>query len=140
MTRVPGSVRVVSIVDAGAGAALLAGAVLPWLRTGQGHTLKGLDLADQLLGGRLSPSWGPTVGLALYICVGFGGLLIASSAIRSPPLDVLRLCASAAMLAAAAGIVALGWFPLELWGLAPVLAVTSFAVSCAANSWSMSRR
>ncbi len=131
---------VVSILDAAVGVALLAGAVTPWLRTGQGHTLTGLDLADQLLGGQLSPSWGRTVGLALYACVAAGALFLASSAFRAPWLDVVRLGVSAVMLATAAGIVLLGWFPLGLWGLAPFLAIVALAVSCVVNAWSVLRR
>jgi hypothetical protein len=138
-TSAPHGVSIVTLLDASAGAALLAGAVTPWLRSGQGHTLRGLDLADQLLGGQLSPSWGRTVGLALYACVTLGALLLASSAFRNWRLDAVRLGVGVLMLTAAAVVVAMDWFPLELWGLAPILAVTAFAVSCAANSWSMSR-
>lgn len=138
-TSAPHGVSIVTLLDASAGAALLAGAVTPWLRSGQGHTLRGLDLADQLLGGQLSPSWGRTVGLALYACVTLGALLLASSAFRNSRLDAVRLGVSILMLAAAAGIVALGWFPLELWGVAPILAVTAFVVSFVANSSSVLR-
>jgi hypothetical protein len=128
------------VVDASAGLALLAGAITPWLRGGQGHTLRGLDLADQLLGGQLAPSWGRTVGLALYVCVATGALLLASSAFRVVWLDVARMSLSAAMLAAALVIVALGWFPIGLWGLAPFLAVVGLSVSFATNSWSLATR
>jgi len=128
------------MVDATAGVALLVGAVTPWLRTGQGHTLTGLDLADQLLGGRLTPSWGRTAGLALYVCVAAGALLLASSAFRHAWLDVVRMAVTGAMLFAALFLVARSWFPFELWGLAPVLAVAGCALSCTANAWSVLSR
>lgn len=123
--------------DAVAGLALLAGAATPWLRSGQGHTLRGLDLADQLLSGELAPSWGRTVGLALYTCVGVGALLLASVAFRSSQLNRLRLVVSAAMLATALLLVVGSWFPLEIWGLAPILAVSGLGLSCGANAWSV---
>jgi hypothetical protein len=126
--------------DAVAGAALLAGAATPWLRTGPGHTLRGLDLADQLLGGQLAPSWGRTVGLALYVCVAAGALLLASSAFRSPRLDTVRLGVGAAMLVTALFLVVSSWFPLELWGLAPLLAVAGLVLSCVVNSLSLLRQ
>lgn len=128
------------IFDAAAGVALLSGAVAPWLRTGPGHTLRGLDLADQLLAGQLSPSWGRTVGLALYVCVGAGALLVASSAFRNLALDLVRFGVSAAILGSAVFVVVLSWFPLELWGLAPAMAVLGLVLCCASNGWSVSRR
>lgn len=127
------------IFDAMAGLALLAGATTPWLRSGQGHTLSGLDLADQLLGGAIVPSWGRTVGVGLYACVGVGALLLASVAFRSSRLDRLRFVVSAAMLALAVLLVMFSWFPLEIWGPAPFLAVLGLGLSCGANAWSVFR-
>lgn len=121
------------LLDVVGGLALLAGAATPWIRHGPGRTLRGLDLADQLIGGQLAPSWGRTVGLALYVCVATGAVLLASSAVRGPRVDTIRLCVSVSLLMAALVIVVLSWFPLALWGPAPVLAVCGLSASLAAN-------
>ena len=128
------------LLDVVGGVALLAGAVTPWIRQGPGHTLRGLDLADQLIGGQLAPSWGRTVGVALYVCVATGAVLLASSAVRGPCVDTIRLCVSMLLLVGASAVGLLGWFPASLWGVAPTLAVCGLAASLGANLTGLLRR
>ena len=69
---------------AAVGAMLLATAFVRWFRSGTGSRFRGLDLADNIRNGVLSPSWGVWVALAVYSIVGVGGIYIADRDDSSP--------------------------------------------------------
>lgn len=126
--------------DALAGSAVASGLALHWVSDGQGQSLRGLDLADQLIRGPIVPEWGAVVGGALYATVAFGTVLVASSPLRHALVGRCRLVACLVLLVSFVAIALLGWFPFTSWGAAPALATAGFIVSIMVNGIEERRR
>jgi hypothetical protein len=130
--------RVVQLVEpialATAGVAVLATARLRWIGEGAGSTLDGAELADSLRNGALVPDWGAWVAAGLYVLVGLGGLLLASSGFSGPIVAAVRLSGGIAVVASFVVAAVAGWFPTGRWSYGPALvlaaAVVAVAVSC----------
>lgn len=116
------------------GLMLLATAFVRWFRTGPGSRFRGLDLADNIRSGVLSPSWGIWVALGLYSIVGIGGIYVATATVRHRGVVIVRLFASAlgitvfVILAAAA-------IPVSNWSAGPTIATAAFVLACVLSAY-----
>lgn len=140
LNSVAGRDHVALVGDAVAGSMVVSGVALHWVSDGQGQSLRGLDLADQLISGPIVPEWGAIVGGALYATVLFGALLIASSPLPHAYVRRGRLAACAVFLVAFVSVALLGWFPFGSWGAAPALATAGFLGSILVNGVEERRR
>jgi len=113
-----------------AGGLLLGSGFVRWIADGPGSRFGGLELADNLRNGVLSPSWGVWVTVSVYSIVGIGGLLVASAGLGQVAIVVARgaLCCVALVL-----FVVLGAFvlPFGEWGAGPTMATIAFAMGAA---------
>ena len=110
------------------GVMLTATAFIRWFRSGPGSRFTGIDLADNVRSGILSPSWGIWVALGLYSIVGGGGVFIATAMVRHRAVLVARL------VFAALGVVAFvrlaATIPVSNWSAGPTLGAAAFALAC----------
>ena len=111
------------------GVMLLATAFVRWFRSGPGSRFRGLDLADNIRSGVLSPSWGIWVALAVYSIVGVGGIYIATATIRHRGVVAARLVIGASGLVTFALLAVLA-IPTSNWAAGPTIAVGAFLLSC----------
>ncbi|MFK7916663.1 MAG: hypothetical protein AB8G14_01180 [Ilumatobacter sp.] len=111
-----------------AGVLLLSTAVTRWFRSGPGSRFGGLELADSIRSGVVSPSWGVWVAAAVYILVGLGGVFIATATLRHPAVVIPRGVLCALCLA---GFIAMGVraIPPSNWSSGPTMASLSFALA-----------
>lgn len=115
------------------GALLLASAFVRWFRTGPGSRFRGLDLADNIRSGVLSPSWGTWVALAVYSIVGVGGVYIATATVTHRGVMAARLASGATGLAAFALLAVLA-IPTSNWAAGPTMATVAFLLACALST------
>lgn len=127
--------RVVSrhLVTAGwvvSGAMLLSSATRRWVEQGPGSRFAGLELADNIRSGVLSPSWGVWVALALYSIIGLGGVFIATAVVDHPVVVIAR---GVVGLAGALVFVqiARAEIPFSEWAAGSTLAALSFFIATA---------
>ncbi len=111
------------------GVMLLATAFVRWFRTGPGSRFRGLDLADSIRSGVLSPSWGVWVALAVYSIVGVGGVYIATATVRHRGVVAARLATGAIGLVAF-GLLAMLVIPTSNWAAGPTMASGAFLLAC----------
>ena len=104
-----------------------------WVRTGNGSSFTGLDLADSLRGGVLSPSWGRWAGAAIYATVAAGGILLALALKRRGPLVRVRLLVSLLLIGGLAVLSLSGRFPVGDWSLGPWMAMTGALATVAVS-------
>lgn len=110
-----------------AGAALLTTSVTRWFRRGPGSRFGGLELADSIRSGVLSPSWGVWVAAGVYTLVGLGGGFIATAVVHHP---VVLACRGAAASAGLLGFVLLGRvIPPSNWSSGPTIATSAFGLA-----------
>lgn len=115
-----------------AGVALLTTAVMRWFRRGPGSRFRGLELADSIRSGVLSPSWGVWVAAGVYTLVGVGGVFIATAVIRHPAVLVARGGLSFGGLL---GFVLLGrTVPPSNWSAGPTIAALAFGLAVALSA------
>lgn len=112
-----------------AGVLLLATAFVRWFRTGPGSRFRGLDLADNIRSGVLSPSWGIWVAVAVYTIVGVGGVYIATATLRHRGVIAARLCTGAIGLASFV-LLAARVIPISNWAAGPTMASMAFLLAC----------
>ena len=128
MTAAPGrrTLVVVPFLWVAAGVLLLSSSMTRWFRTGPGSTFRGLELADNIRSGSLSPSWGVWVSLAVYVVIGFGGAFIATATLWHRWLVVARFAVAlvGALLFIRLGLV----IPPGNWALGPTMASTAFLI------------
>lgn len=112
-----------------AGVMLLATAFVRWFRTGPGSRFTGLDLADNIRSGVLSPSWGVWVAVAVYSIVGIGGVFIATATVRHRGVLAARLVTGAIGLLVFVLLAALA-IPTSNWAAGPTMATGAFLLAC----------
>ncbi len=122
-----------------AGVLLLSTAAARWVQKGPGARLGGLELADNLRTGVISPSWGIWVAVIVYSIVGAGGALIATAAVRNRVVVLVRagLC-----LLGLASFILLGWvvLPIDNWGAAPTIGSIAFLLATVLSAIQISTR
>lgn len=111
------------------GVALLSTSATRWFQRGPGSRFGGLELADSIRSGVLSPSWGVWVAAAVYALVGLGGGFIATAVVSHPAVLVIRgLAATACML----GFLVLSRaVPFSNWSSGPAIASLAFSLAVA---------
>lgn len=100
-----------------------------WVRHGNGSSFTGLDLADELRHGVVTPSWGPAAGAAIYAVVAVGAASAASIPVRRPAAVLVRVCMCAAIVAVLAYLAAASGFPVGNWALGPFMALFGAAAT-----------
>ena len=112
-----------------AGVALLSTSATRWFRRGPGSRFGGLEMADSIRSGVLSPSWGVWVAVGVYALVGLGGGFIATAAVSHPAVLVTRgLAAAGCML----GFLLLSRaIPASNWSSGPTIASSAFGLAVA---------
>jgi hypothetical protein len=116
-----------------AGVMMLSTAVVRWVSSGPGSRFAGLELADNLRTGALSPDWGGWVALAFYSMIGIGGLLIATAVIERRSVVALRAVLSVGGLGLFA-VIGWGVLPIDKWAAGPTIATMSFTLSTALSA------
>ncbi len=111
-----------------AGAMLLSSAMLRWTESGIGSQLGGLELADNIRAGVLSPSWGVWVAVALYSIIACGGGCIATAIGDHLAVVAARGVVSIAGLLVFVAI-ARSAIPVTDWALGSTLAALSFLIA-----------
>lgn len=111
-----------------AGVMLLVTSVTRWFRSGIGSQFGGLELADNIRSGVLSPSWGVWVALCIYSLVGVGGLLIATAVVRHSAVVLVRGVVSLLGLVVFV-LLAQSAIPLSNWAAGPTIASLSFLLA-----------
>ena len=112
-----------------AGGALLSTSATRWFRRGPGAGFGGLELADRIRSGVLSPSWGVWVAAAVYVLVGLGGGFIATARVTHPVLLIARGAVAAGCLV---GFLMLGRvIPPSNWSGGPTIATFAFGLAVA---------
>lgn len=110
-----------------AGVALLTTSATRWFRRGPGSRSGGLELADSIRSGVLSPSWGVWVAAGVYTLIGIGGGFIATAMVHHPVVLVIRGIAASAGLF---GFVLLGRaIPPSNWSSGPTIAAFAFGLA-----------
>lgn len=117
-----------------AGTMLLSTSVLRWVDRGPGSRFGGLELADNLRTGALSPSWGGWVALTFYCVIGIGGAFIATAVVERAVVVAIRgaLCASGLV---AFGLLAWVVLPIDKWAAGPTMASISFLLSTTLSAY-----
>ncbi len=114
------------------GAGLLSTSVTRWFRRGPGSRFAGLELADSIRSGVLSPSWGVWVAAGVYALVGLGGGFIATAVVTHPAVLVVRGAMATVCLA---GFLLLGRVvPPSNWSSGPTIATFVFASAVALST------
>ncbi len=112
-----------------AGTALLSTSVTRWFRRGPGARFGGLELADSIRSGVLSPSWGVWVAAAVYSLFALGGGFIATAVVENRVVLALR---GAVALTCLCGFVLLGRaIPPSNWSSGPTIATLAFSLAVA---------
>ena len=110
-----------------AGVALLSTSATRWFRRGPGSRFGGLELADSIRSGVLSPSWGVWVAAGVYALVALGGGFIATAAASHPAVLAVRGVAAAGCLV---GFLLLGRvIPPSNWSSGPTIATFAFGLA-----------
>ena len=112
-----------------AGVALLSTSATRWFQRGPGSRFGGLELADSIRSGVLSPSWGVWVAAGVYSLVALGGGFIATAVVSHPAVLVIRgLAATGCML----GFLLLSRaIPPSNWSSGPTIASCAFGLAVA---------
>ncbi|MEP1122899.1 MAG: hypothetical protein ABJH68_03295 [Ilumatobacter sp.] len=114
------------------GVALLSTSMTRWFRRGPGSRFAGLELADNIRSGVLSPSWGVWVAAGVYALVGLGGGFIATAAVTRPAVLVVRASMATVCLM---GFWLLGRvIPPSNWSSGPTIATFVFASAVALSA------
>lgn len=123
----------------GVGLGLLSSGWTRWIASGTGSTFGGLDLADVLRSNVFIPDVGDVVATVIYLVVGSGGVVIATSAVGNPWVVVARgfVCVLGAALFGVLGVS--GSLPWRLWGVGAVVAGLSFLVGTTLTTVQLSR-
>lgn len=117
------------------GAGLLVGAGwVRWVRQGNGSSFTGLDLADELRHGVVTPDWGPAAGVAIYVVVAVGAASAASIPVRRSVAVLARVCICVVIVAVLAYLAAASSFPVANWALGPFMAVLGAAATATISS------
>jgi hypothetical protein len=118
------------------GLMMLSTAVLRWVSSGPGSRFGGLELADNLRTGALSPDWGGWVALVFYSIVAFGGVLIATAVVERRSIVAVR---GAMCFGGVVSFAALGWgvLPIDKWGAGPTISSISFVLSTALSAFQL---
>lgn len=116
-----------------AGVLLLSTSVTRWFRSGPGSRFAGLELADSIRSGVVSPSWGVWVAAAVYVLVGLGGGFIATATLRHRVVVILRGVLCVGCLGGFI-LMALRVIPPSNWSSGPTMATLSFALAVALSA------
>jgi hypothetical protein len=139
-TGEPGAPALVETAAVGAaGALMLSTGFVPWVRRGSGSSFAGIELADVLRNGTVTPSWGWAAGGAIYGCLAIGCGVLASSSARGRVAATTRMAFATAVLFGAVLVVIAGWFPPGRWAIGPALCVLG-AIAIAVTSTFQLRR
>ena len=115
-----------------AGVSLLATSVTRWFRRGPGSRFGGLELADSIRSGALSPSWGVWVAAGVYALIALGGGFIATAVVTHPAVLVVRLAVAIGCLT---GFLLLSRaIPLSNWSSGPTIATFAFGLAVALST------
>ena len=112
-----------------AGVGLLSTSGTRWFRRGPGSRFGGLELADTIRSGALSPSWGVWVAAGVYTLVGLGGGFIATAAVSHPAVLVIR--GVAAMCCLLGFLLLSRAIPPSNWSSGPTIASFAFGLAVA---------
>ncbi len=112
----------------GSGTALLSTAGTRWFRRGPGSRFGGLELADSIRSGVLSPSWGIWAAAAVYSLVGLGGGFIATAVVAHHGVVAARAILAVTCFA---GFALLGFrtIPPSNWSFGPTIATLALGVA-----------
>ncbi len=115
-----------------AGVALLSTSSTRWFRRGPGSRFGGLELADSIRSGVLSPSWGVWVAAAVYALFALGGGFIATAVMESRV--VLAVRAVVAVTSLFGFLLLSRAIPPSNWSSGPTIATLAFGLAVALST------